>query len=202
MFKNRLKSRRVEKGLTQTELGDIVGLQKSAVGKYENGKLTNPNLALIERFAAALDCDPVWLMGWDKAAVNDVDISDKIALSKRIPIIGKIAAGIPIEAIDNIEGYIDVIDKRADYGLKVNGNSMFPTIQHGDVAIVQSTNVDYNNGDIVVAILPDNGATIKRYHRYNDTIVLRPDEPSHPEIECKVGQVELRGKVIGHYGDL
>jgi transcriptional regulator with XRE-family HTH domain len=72
-LQERLKQRRQELRLSQEELGDMVGIQKSAVAKYENGRLQNPGLQLIEKFAAALKCDPVWLMGWEDSPYIDRD---------------------------------------------------------------------------------------------------------------------------------
>lgn len=63
----RIKSRRVEMGLTQEELAGRLGLQKSAIAKYENGRVENIKRSIIQKMAAVLDCSPCFLMGFDDA---------------------------------------------------------------------------------------------------------------------------------------
>ena len=61
----RIKERRMEMGLTQEELGEKLGLQKSAIAKYENGRVENIKRSTIEQMAKVLDCSPSYLMGFD-----------------------------------------------------------------------------------------------------------------------------------------
>lgn len=62
---NRIKERRHALGLTQEELAQKVGLQKSAIAKYENGRVENIKKSMIAKMSAALECRPSYLMGWD-----------------------------------------------------------------------------------------------------------------------------------------
>lgn len=62
----RIKSRRIQMGLTQEELGEKLGLQKSAIAKYENGRVENIKRSVISNMAKVLDCSPCYLMGWEE----------------------------------------------------------------------------------------------------------------------------------------
>ena len=66
----RIRERRMALQLTQEELGKRVGLQKSAIAKYENGKVENIKRSVIEKMALALDCSPSYLMGFDEYYTN------------------------------------------------------------------------------------------------------------------------------------
>lgn len=118
---------------------------------------------------------------------------------KGLPVLGQIAAGRPIEAIEHrdIEEYIDlggVYDPARHFGLLVRGDSMIEAhIMDGDVAVIRSQ-VTCQNGDIVAAVL-DGTATLKRYLRRSDHIVLKPENSKLSPL--KVRDVEIRGVMVG-----
>lgn len=68
----RIKECRLSKGLTQEELAQKLGLQKSAIAKYENGRVENIKRSVIAQMAVILDCKPAYLMGWDDSSGADV----------------------------------------------------------------------------------------------------------------------------------
>lgn len=105
----------------------------------------------------------------------------------RIPILGRVPAGQPLEAIADVEDYLAVdeaIAKSANFALRVKGDSMFPEINDGDVVLVQSTNVA-QNGEVVVATVDDNEATVKRLRRAGGDVYLQPANPAYPIIRGK-----------------
>lgn len=105
----------------------------------------------------------------------------------RIPILGRVPAGQPLEAIADVEDYLAVdeaIAKSANFALRVKGDSMFPEINDGDVVLVQSTNVA-QNGDVVVATVDDNEATVKRLRRVGGDVYLQPANSAYPIIRGK-----------------
>lgn len=116
-----------------------------------------------------------------------------------LPVLGEIAAGRPIEAYDDAAETLDVprsLQAREDsYVLRVRGKSMIDAlIDDGDYVIVQpqATALD---GDIVVALLEDNGVTLKRFFREQDRIRL---QPANAEMEpIYASEVQIQGKVIG-----
>jgi repressor LexA len=113
----------------------------------------------------------------------------------RLPILGRVPAGQPLEAIADVEDYLAVdeaIAKSANFALRVKGDSMFPEINDGDVVLVQSTNVA-QNGDVVVATVDDNEATVKRLRRVGGDVYLQPANPAYPIIRGK--DINVVGRV-------
>ena len=105
----RIKSRRLYLGLTQEELGLKLGLQKSAIAKYENGRVENIKRSVIAKMAEVLECSPAYLMGWsdevNPAPALDLSKFDNIypVKLKKFPLLGEIACGKPIFANEDRE---------------------------------------------------------------------------------------------------
>lgn len=122
----------------------------------------------------------------------------------RVPVLGTIAAGRPIEAHQVAEDYVLVDrarisaqrgDERALYALRVRGDSMVDAcIQDGDLVIVRAQ-ATANDGDTVVALLDGDQATLKRLYREAGQIKLVPANPYYPVIFAK--EVKIQGKVVG-----
>lgn len=122
----------------------------------------------------------------------------------RIPLVGKVTAGEPILATENIEDYFPLPSHFADedntFMLKVSGDSMIEAgIHDGDYVIVR-TQQTADNGDIVVAMNEDNEATVKTFYREKDHIRLQPENSAMEPIILK--NVTILGKVIGLFRDL
>ena len=125
---------------------------------------------------------------------NKKDILNKNQLhfleksKRKVNIYGKIAAGTPIDMIKN---------NNQHYALKVSGTSMVDAgILDGDLAILEKT-TDVNNGDIVVALIDGQEATLKRIRRKTNSIAL---EPANKKFETRIfglGRVEIQGKLVG-----
>jgi repressor LexA len=121
----------------------------------------------------------------------------------RIPIVGRVAAGYPVLAIENIEGSVNIDTsflKRAEncFALRVKGDSMINAgIHEGDIIIVSPQN-NANNGEIVVALVDDD-ATVKRYEKTSDNqIVLIPENENYSNIiVTEENNFSLLGKVVG-----
>jgi len=115
-----------------------------------------------------------------------------------VPILGSIAAGVPISAVEEPEefSFSDMIPSQAEvFILRVQGNSMIEdAICDGDMVLVEKRD-DAHNGETVVAILPDNETTLKRFYRESDCVRLQPANSTMDPIF--VDQVEIRGVVIG-----
>lgn len=122
-------------------------------------------------------------------------------LNRGIPIIGTIAAGTPILAEENIEDYF-VIDNRvnADFGLRVKGDSMINAdIFDGDVAFIRKQPT-LENGEIG-AILLENEATLKRFSKTENSVILQAENPSitdWPRVYTD-GNISILGKLVGVY---
>ncbi|MED4473994.1 transcriptional repressor LexA [Oceanobacillus caeni] len=118
------------------------------------------------------------------------------------PVIGKVTAGVPITAIENIEEYIPIPASTASpddnlFVLIIDGESMIEAgILDKDMVIVKQQN-NANNGDIVVAMTEENEATVKRFFREKDHIRLQPENATMEPLLYK--NVSILGKVIGLY---
>lgn len=120
-----------------------------------------------------------------------------------VPIIGKVTAGVPILAVENIEDYfplpISYVNNDEVYMLKVQGQSMIDAgICDGDLIIVNKQ-PNANNGDIVVALL-DDSVTVKRFFKEKKFVRLQPENPSMSPIYVK--DIKILGKVKGLFRTL
>lgn len=116
----------------------------------------------------------------------------------RIPVMGRIAAGEPIEAIEDRDSYVEFSGPESNedlFALQVNGDSMIEDgILDGDFVIIRRQQA-CNNGDVAVALLDDGGATLKRIYREKDRIRL---QPANSELEpFFVDSIRIQGKVVG-----
>ena len=119
--------------------------------------------------------------------------------TEEIPLLGSIAAGVPIEAIENTDTIAvptTMLKKGTHYALKVKGESMIEDgILSGDIAIIRHEN-DADNGQIVVAVI-DEETTLKRYFKKNKQIELHPANSSMKPIIIKDRECEIRGVMVG-----
>jgi repressor LexA len=180
------------------EIGDRVGISSTSVVDY--------NLRVLERDG---------YIRRDREVSRGLEIvgghrgGDKRPRMIRIPIVGRIAAGVPIEAIEDPSDYLEFPPGTLPddcFALQVRGTSMIEDhIDDGDVVVVRrQQRVD--NGDIVVAIVNDatenGGATLKRFYLEGDTVRLQPRNPTMQPLIVPADQVEIRGKVVKLVRDL
>ncbi len=131
---------------------------------------------------------------------NAMPVETADALS--LPVMGRIAAGTPIEAIahasHNISVPAEMISGRGGhYALEVKGDSMIDAgINNGDVVIIRETQVA-DNGDIVVALIEDQEATLKRFLRRGHTIVLEAANPAYEPRVLPEDMVRVQGRLVG-----
>jgi repressor LexA len=118
-----------------------------------------------------------------------------------VPLIGSVAAGLPITAIENVDGYITLdrsIFRGNDlFALRVKGNSMTGMgILNGDIVVVRKKS-NAENGEVVVVII-DGDATLKRFIRDRDTVLLRAENPDYADIVLSsVNSIQIAGKLVG-----
>ncbi|EET60374.1 putative repressor LexA [Marvinbryantia formatexigens DSM 14469] len=194
----RIREQREAIGMTQEELASKLGYKnKSSIAKIETGANDIVQSKVIE-FADALNTTVSYLMGWEKTNVN----SRKKGVT--INVLGRVAAGIPIEAITDIIDTEEIPEEMAAtgefFGLQIHGDSMEPKFSEGDVVIVRQQD-DAESGDIVIAMINGDDATCKRLRKYRDGIELVSTNPSYEpmffsneDIEQK--PVKIIGKVV------
>ncbi len=200
---NRIRFLRKKAGLTQEELGNLIGVQKSAIRKYEKGEVENIKRANIKKLAEFFNVSPAYLMGF-------ADIPKEPKTKKHtIPVLGRVVAGIPLEAVEEIIDYEEISEAMASQGdffaLQVKGDSMEPRIRDGDVVIVRKQE-DVDNGDIAIMLVNGDEATIKKVQKFEGGINLIPSNSTYPvltyttkdvlelPVRCLGKVIELRAK--------
>jgi repressor LexA len=116
-----------------------------------------------------------------------------------LPLLGRIAAGQPIEAVQNNEtiSLADFVRSKEVFVLEVRGDSMQDeAILNGDYVLVEKARTAHN-GDIVVALVDSTDATLKRFYREGDSIRLQPSNASMKPIIVPAASVDVQGRVIG-----
>ena len=133
--------------------------------------------------------------------VNSRPISDSVHASA-LPVMGRIAAGVPIEAISQISHNVAVpghmLRNGGDhYALEVKGDSMIEEgINDGDIVVIKETKTAVN-GDIVVALVKDSEATLKRFFYRGDAIALEAANPAYETRILPSGDVKVQGRLVG-----
>ena len=167
----RIKRLRQLKGITQEDLAKIVGLQRGAIAKYEIGIVENMKQTTIKKMADYFGVKPSYLMCLE----DKLDELGNPVVS--IPLLGTVKAGYNYLAEENWIGNVDIDKKLADSGeffaLNVKGDSMSPVLIEGDIVIVKKQD-DFENGDIVVALINGDEATIKKAKKSDSSILLQP----------------------------
>lgn len=188
---NNIKKYRKEAGITLKELGEKIGVQKSAIAKYENGRVKNLKRGVIAKLADALQCSPTYLMGLEEEN-NDMKLSNIIPITThKLPMLGEIACGEPRFINENRESYVDAgTNIKADFCLKAKGDPMINArIMDGDVVFIRRQPV-VENGEIA-AVAIDDEATLKRFYRDGNTgtITLVAENPAYaPMVFTKESQ--------------
>ncbi|AEI94404.1 transcriptional repressor LexA [Roseobacter litoralis] len=132
------------------------------------------------------------------AGAQAVSSADAVSL----PLVGRIAAGLPIEAINQNSASVAVpgqmLSGKGDhYALEVKGDSMIDAgINDGDVVVIRETSAA-DNGDIVVALIEDHEATLKRYMRRGSSIALEAANPAYETRVFTEDKVKVQGKLVG-----
>ena len=189
----KLKNRRLELGLTLEEVGNIVGVGKSTVTKWENGSIENMKRDKIALLATALKVSPLFIMGIEDAK-NVAPLK-----TKQIPMLGNIAAGVPTLAYEGASAYIEVDSSTdVDFCLRVSGDSMIDArIHDGDIVFVRKQET-VENGEIAVVLIGDE-ATLKRFYKNNGGVILKPENSNyqpHHYTESDFKDVKILGKAI------
>ena len=161
-----VKKLTVEQNMSMSELARRVGIAKSAISRYFNGTRELP-LNRIGDFASALHTTPNFLLGMEEEPPKPQGI--------KIPVLGTVAAGIPISAVEDILDYEEIPQSWQNqgefFGLRIKGDSMKPDINNGDTVIVKQQSTA-NNGDVVIALVNGDDATCKKFEKLDNGIML------------------------------
>lgn len=199
---NILKSLRTKKGVYQKDVAAFLDIDRTTYVKWENGN-TEPNQDALLKLAEYFNVSVDYLLG------NSPKETAQKKKGVKIPVLGRVQAGIPVDAIEEIIDYEEITEEMASqgdyFGLVIRGQSMMPRMVEGDVIIVRQQS-DVDSGDIAVVLVNGNDATVKKIRKTESGIELVPLNPSfdiiyytNEEIEnlpvSIIGKVvELRGK--------
>lgn len=189
-----VKKLTAEQNMSMSELARRVGIAKSAISRYFNGTRELP-LNKIGDFASVLHTTPDYLLGMeDKQPPQGL----------QIPVLGTVAAGIPISAVEDILDYEEIPQSWENQGeffaLKIKGDSMEPRMESGDVVIVKQQS-DANSGDTVIVLVNGDDATCKKLQKTDNGIMLVSTNPKYPPMfysneEIVTKPVVILGKVV------
>ncbi len=139
-------------------------------------------------------------ISWQEGKARTLQIVDQIL--DAVPIMGSIAAGGLIETFDDVReqlDFSDVMKIKGVFALTVNGDSMKDAfIADGDMVLMEpiTNNFALRDGDIVCALVPGSGTTLKYFFRKGDNIVLEPANENYEPIRLNIDQVNIQGKLI------
>ena len=206
-YSDRIRELRKGKHLNQEQLANLIGVTKQAISQYERG-VRKPDIPTIDALCDIFNVSSDYLLGKENVTIRYVgkDEIDKLESSRsiRIPVFSHVAAGVPIDAIDDIVDWEELSGDMAStgeyFGLKVKGDSMQPRIAEGDTLIVRQQQ-DADSGDIVIVRINGDYATCKRLMKYSGGISLISFNPSYEPFvftseEIQKKPVEIIGKVI------
>lgn len=193
------------RGIKQVDLVEQSGLPKSSISQYLSG-VREPKQKAIYILSEVLEVAPGWLMGLD-VPMNETETPPRLMIddSVIVPVLGRVAAGIPLFAEENIVGQIRCSEEMAAgcelFALKVQGNSMLPRIHDGDILVVRQQD-DADSGDIVIALVNGDDGCVKKLVKYDSggcaLVSLNPVYEPMVFDKASVYEVPVRicGKVI------
>lgn len=175
-FNNNLNFIRKKKNITQQELADKTNIERSTISRIENGEIdTSIDNAI--KIANALEIPLEEIIAKDLRFDNiSPVIIDKDVI--KIPVLGVIPAGMPIEAIEDVLDYEEIPKDwckggKEFFGLLIKGDSMFPKYIDNDVVIFEKTN-DFNNGDECAVMVNGDDCTFKKVLKHDQGLTLQP----------------------------
>ena len=196
-FSVNFKKLREQSKLSQKELGAALGLSRSAVGMYEQGKRI-PDLETLERIADYFN------ISISELTKQNTNIESRPKDKGWIPVLGYAAAGIPIEAIENVLDWEQIdphlLDSAEYFALEIKGDSMSPRIQEGDIVIVR-VQPDIESGEIGIVQVNGDEATCKIVCKYRDQLTLKSINPAYGPLRYSINEmsdipINILGKVV------
>lgn len=192
----RIERARELSGLTMDELASRIGVAKSTIQRYEKGKIATIKLPVIDSIARELKVNPSWIIG--KTASMD---AVHHAASYAIPVLGRVAAGIPIDSIEEVIDQEEIslqLARTGDFfGLRIKGDSMSPCIMDGDTVIVRRQD-DAETDEIVVALINGHDGVCKKLKKIANGIMLISLNPQYDPMVFDHAEVDsIPVKIIG-----
>jgi len=215
-----LKLYREQHNLSMQALADLCGFSKAYINVLEKGinpktgKPISPTMQTFEKIARGTKTDVdtlLKILDGDQPITLNAPASDDLPanvfpiVTKKVPLLGTIAAGVPIYADENFDGYRECTeDIDADFCLKIQGDSMIGArINDGDIVFIKKQ-PDVDNGEIAAVLIEDE-ATLKRVYKEKDSLILQAENPKYaPIVYTAESHVECRimGKAVAFQSDI
>lgn len=193
---NRIKELRLSKAIKQVDFAKMLGVSQATVSGWESEKY-QPDRDTLIKMASYFDVSVDYLIG-------NSPVKKEKKKGVQIPVLGEVRAGYPMEAVENIIDYEEIDEDMAHRGeffaLRIKGDSMEPRFVEGDVVIVRKQETA-DSGDIVVALVNGDSATIKKLKRHQNGITLVPSNSAYEPMyysneEIMDLPVTILGKVV------
>ena len=193
---NRIKELRLSKAIKQVDFAKMLGVSQATVSGWESDKY-QPDRDTLIKMASYFDVSVDYLIG-------NSPIKKEKKKGVQVPVLGDVRAGYPMEAVENIIDYEEIDEETARRGeffaLRIKGDSMEPRFVEGDVVIVRKQQTA-DSGDIVVALVNGDSATIKKLKRHQNGITLVPSNSAYEPMyysneEIMDLPVTILGKVV------
>ena len=200
-LKTRLAQALEVRNMRAVDLSRISGISRPSISQYLSGR-SDPTADRLLAMSKALRVSLPWLLGYDVPMEDSTPLpAGLIPLpgTKVVPLLGDIACGTPILAEENILDYITMPDKYSgNFALRCKGDSMINArIFDGDIVYIRQQ-PEVENGEIA-AVMIDGEATLKRFYKYMDKIVLRAENPIYRDLvytEEEYHNISIIGKAL------
>ena len=199
MMGQRIRARREELGLSQEALASVVGYKsRTSINKIELGKTDLPQ-SMIVKIANALHSSPGYIMGHIDLESMPENVMP-LPKMRQVPLIGTIACGKPILAVEEASEKIDIPDfVHADFALRCKGDSMITArIFDGDVVYIRQQDT-VENGEIAAVVVGDEATLKKVYYQPGERLILRACNPMYPDLEYfgeQLDEIKILGKAV------
>ena len=191
ILNTRIREMRQQRRMTLAQVAQQLGVREATVQRYESGGIKNIKDSTVEALAALFGCTPEYLYGRE-SALPDVPGVLPLPACRTVPLLGSIACGKPLLAVENLEGEVEMPENiHADFALRCR-------IMDGDIVYIRSQ-PDVDDGDIAAVLIEDE-ATLKRVYKIPGRVQLRPENPAYPVMEYQGQQLEsirILGKAVG-----
>ena len=189
-----IKEKRLELGYSVDDLAKKLGKNRATVYRYEKDEIENLPIGILKPLAEALDTTPGELLNWQNSKAvptgkikvdKNIEFIPNMATTK-IKVYGSVPAGVPVTAIEDIQGTVDIpshwLSNGYDYmGIVVKGSSMYPKYQDNDIVVIR-VQPDCENGQDCIVYINGDEATLKKVIKNSDCIILQPMNPEYAPI--------------------